>query len=81
MLFYSKSLYTLNLFQRTKATGAKGNCFGSAVFNYLDLANIRLPSSVCLAVGVGHSVTKNNTFSAYTAFCHSIHLLTVLSDG
>ena len=40
------------------------------VYNCLYSANVRLPGSVGLAVGVGHVVTEGNALSANTALCH-----------
>ena len=53
-----------------QATGANGDRLDSPVDVSLDLADIGLPHSVGLAVGVGDVVTEGHALSAYTAFCH-----------
>ena len=63
------ALGTLNL-SRTKATGANTNGLIGSVDNSLNLADIRLPGSVGLAVGMGNVVTKGNALAANTALSH-----------
>jgi hypothetical protein len=65
-----KSLCALCLFESAEATGANGYGLRGTVFYYLYLANIGLPTSVCLAVGVRNVMSENNAFSANTALCH-----------
>ena len=66
--FY-KRLRTLNL-TGTQATGANINTLVRS-FNYsLHLADVGLPGSVALTVGVGYGVTKGDTLTANTALCH-----------
>ncbi len=67
---FLSELNALCLFKSTKATGANSNRLGSSVFNYLYLANIGLPTSVCLAVGVGNVMSENNALSANFTLCH-----------
>ena len=62
-------LRALNL-SRTKATGANIHRAVCAVYNGLNLADVGLPSSVCLTVGVGNIVSKNNTLTAYATLSH-----------
>ena len=45
-----------------RLVGTVGNCF--------DAANVGLPSTVGLTMGVRHGVTENNALSADAAFCH-----------
>ena len=54
----------------TKATGANTNSSVGAVYYSLNLADVRLPGSVCLAVGMGNVVTKGNALAADTALSH-----------
>ncbi len=42
----------------------------SSVYYCLYLADIGLPRSVSLAVGVGNVVSEYDTLAAYTALCH-----------
>lgn len=54
----------------TQATGAHGNRGRSTVYQSLYLADIGLPGSIGLTVGVRNVVTKHDTLSANTTFCH-----------
>ena len=66
--FY-KRLRTLNL-TGTQATGANINTLVRS-FNYsLHLADVGLPGSVALTVGVGYGVAERYTLTANTALCH-----------
>ena len=62
-------LCTLDL-TRTKATRAYVNGLMGSVHNCLNLADIGLPSSVGLAVGVGNVVTKSHALTANATICH-----------
>ena len=53
-----------------KATGANGNRLVSAVDIRAYLSEIGLPSSACLAVGVGNVVSENERLTATYTFCH-----------
>ena len=57
-------------FARTKATGAYANGSVSSVNNSLNLADVGLPGSVGLAVGVRHVVSEGNALTADTALSH-----------
>ena len=70
-----RNLCAVCLFESAEATGANGYGLGRTVFNYLYLANIGLPTSVCLAVRVRNVMSENNAFSANAALCHIKHLL------
>ena len=54
----------------TQATSANGNGLVRAVDNCLHLANVGLPGTIGLTVGVGYVLTEDNTLTANTAFCH-----------
>ncbi len=41
-----------------------------SVYNCLDLTNVRLPGSVCLAVRVGNVMSKGNALAANAALSH-----------
>ena len=53
-----------------KATGTNADCLIGTVYNCLNLADIRLPGSVGLAVGVRHVVSEGNALTADTALSH-----------
>ena len=55
----------------TKATRANSNGLRRTVYDSLNLADVGLPSSVCLTIGVGNSVSENNTLTTDTALCHN----------
>ena len=57
-------------FARTKATGAYANGSISSVNNSLNLADVGLPGSVGLAVGVRHVVSEGYALTADTALSH-----------
>ena len=63
------ALGTLNL-TGTKATGANGNGRVRAVYNCLNLADVGLPGSVGLAVGVGNVVTEGHALAADATLSH-----------
>ena len=63
------ALCALNL-SGTKATRANANGSVSAVYNCLNLANVRLPGSVGLAVRVRNVMSKGNALAADTALSH-----------
>ena len=69
-----RNLYIAQLsavyFARAKATGTNSNGGGRTINDCLNLANIGLPTSVGLAVGVRNVLTEYNAFSANRAFCH-----------
>ena len=68
-LFIVEHLSALNL-TGTQATGANINSLVRS-FNYsLHLADVGLPGSVALTVGVGNGVTKGYTLTANTTLCH-----------
>ena len=54
----------------TKATGADANRLVATIDYCLYLADVRLPGSVGLAVGVRHVVSKGNALAADTALSH-----------
>ena len=58
---------------RAEATGANSNGLRSAVNNSLNLANVGLPSSVGMTVGVRYSLTENNALSANFTLCHVLY--------
>jgi hypothetical protein len=70
VLIWFESLSSVNL-AGTKATGANSNGLGRTVNDSLYLADVGLPSSVCLTIGVGNSVSENNTLTTDTALCHN----------
>ena len=55
---------------RTETTGTNVNRLGCSVNNSLDLADIRLPRSVRLAVRVRNIMTEGYALVAYAALCH-----------
>jgi hypothetical protein len=55
---------------RTETTGTNVNRLGCSVNNSLDLADIRLPHSVRLAIRVGNVMTEGYALVAYAALCH-----------
>ena len=57
-------------FARTKATGAYANGSVSSVNNSLNLADVGLPGSVGLAVGVGYVVSECNALAANATLSH-----------
>ena len=57
-------------FARTQATRTNRNGCGCTINNSLYLADIRLPTSVGLAVRVGDVLSENNALSTDTTFCH-----------
>ena len=72
---------TYNLCQSTDScagnfTGTQAVCadmcrlMSTVIGNDSDLSDIRLPGSVCLAVGMGDVLTEGNAFSAELALCH-----------
>ena len=60
----------LSLLHGTQAAGTYGDRLGIAADGNLYLADIGLPTSVGLAVGVRNVLTEHNAFVADTAFCH-----------
>ena len=62
------SLFTeLSLLQGPQAACANVNCLATV---NSDLANVGLPGSVGLYVGVRVVVTEHNTLATQTTFCH-----------
>ena len=59
----------------THATGTYINSLMGAVYNSLDLSDVRLPGSAGLSVRVGHIVTENKSLLAVIALCHRFFLL------
>ena len=57
-------------FARAKATRANRHGRGGTVNDSLYLADIGLPRTVGLAMGVGNVLTEHNALSANTALCH-----------
>ena len=57
-------------FARAKATRANRHGRGGTVNDSLYLADIGLPRTVGLAVGVRNVLTEHYAFAAYTALCH-----------
>lgn len=55
----------------TQATGADRHGLRGTVHDRLHLADIGLPGTIGLPVGVGHTLTVHNTLSADTALCHT----------
>ena len=66
----SISLRFLSLLHGAQATGTYGDSLGSAADRNLYLADVGLPTSVGLAVGVRNVLTEHNAFVADAAFCH-----------
>ena len=60
----------LSLLHGAQATGTYGDSLGSAADRNLYLADVGLPTSVGLAVGVRNVLTEHNAFVADAAFCH-----------
>ena len=60
----------LSLLHGTQAAGTYGDRLGIAADGNLYLADIGLPTSVGLAVGVRNGLTEYNALSANTTFCH-----------
>ena len=54
----------------TQATGANADGLMFTVNNCLNLSDVRLPSSVSVAHGVGYVAAKSNALSADAALCH-----------
>ena len=63
-------LWFLSLLHGAQATGTYGDSLGSAADRNLYLADVGLPTSVGLAVGVRNVLTEHNAFVADAAFCH-----------
>ena len=72
LLFYINIVSPLHAghFARAQATGANRHGRGGPVNDSLNLADIGLPRTVGLAVGVRNVLTEHYAFSAYTALCH-----------
>jgi hypothetical protein len=70
-LYAQNKFYNLRLLHRAKATGANRNGLGIATDGNLHLADVGLPTSLRLAMGVGNVLTEHNTLTADTALCHS----------
>lgn len=60
----------LCLLHRAQATGANRNSLRIATDGNLNLADVRLPTSLGLAVRVGDILTEHNALAANAAFCH-----------
>ena len=67
-----RSFFTLSAlyFAGTKATGTNAYRLIGSVNNCLNLADVGLPGSVGLAVGVRHVVSEGNALTADTALSH-----------
>ena len=76
-VFYSETLRTGNL-SGTQATSTYCNGLGRTVNDCLYLADVGLPHTIGLTVGVGHTLTEHYAFSTNTALCHTGHLLTMV---
>ena len=63
------SLRALNL-PGAQATRANVDRLARALNNSLYTADVGLPGSVALTVGVGNGVTEHNALAAHTALCH-----------
>lgn len=63
------SLRALNL-PRAQATRANVDRLARALNNSLYAADVGLPGSVALTVGVRNGVAEHNALAAYTALCH-----------
>ena len=57
-------------FTRTQATGANRHGGGGPANDSLNLADIGLPRTVGLAMGVRNVLTEHNALAANTALCH-----------
>ena len=68
---HNYKFYNLCLLHRAKATGANRNGLGIATDGNLHLADVGLPTSLRLAVGVGNVLAEHDTLAADTALCHS----------
>ena len=66
---FIEHLRALNL-AGTQATGANINGLVRAVYNCLYSADVGLPGSVALTVGVRNGVTEHNALTTNTALCH-----------
>ena len=64
----------LRLLHRAQAAGADRNSLRVATDGDLNLADIGLPTSVGLTIGVRNVLSENNALTANTTFCHSLHL-------
>ena len=69
-VFFMSKKCDSSLLHRAQATSANRNRLSVSVDRNLYLANIGLPTSVGLAVGVRYVLTEHNAFSADRAFCH-----------
>ena len=71
----------LSLFHSAETTSTHGNGLNCSVNANLYLTDVRLPSSVGLAVRVRNLMTEDNALAAYTAFCHYKHLLRTIKPN
>ena len=69
-----ESLYLLELvlsvLDRTQATSTNGDGLVFTVNGCLYLADVGLPTSVGLTMGVRNGLSENNTLSTNAALCH-----------
>ena len=68
-LFIVEHLSALNL-TGTQAAGANIDSLVRSVHNRLDAADVGLPGSVALTVGVRYGVTEHNALATNTTLCH-----------
>jgi hypothetical protein len=66
---FIECLRALNL-AGTQATGANVNGLACTVYHSLHLADVGLPGSVALTVGVRYGVTEHNALATNTTLCH-----------
>ncbi len=74
-------LGVFSLFHSAETTSTHRNGLNCSVNANLYLTDIRLPSSVGLAVRVRNLMTEDNALAAYTAFCHYKHLLRTIKPN
>ena len=68
-MLFIEHLCALNL-TGTQATGANINGLVRSAYDSLHLADVGLPGSVALTVGVRNGVAEYNALTTNTALCH-----------
>ncbi len=66
----NRSLSSVDL-ARAQATRANSNGLGGTVYDSLNLADVGLPASVRLTMGVGDRLSENNALTTDTTLCHN----------
>ena len=72
---FSRALSVNALLCGTQAARAKIDGLARSIYHSLNAADIGLPGSIALTVGVGYGVTERYTLAADTANCHCEYLL------